>query len=343
MLKSYLSYIGLAAVLFSATLQSCKKSDGINNNQVIETPYSLIYGDSSGAVYNTNDGVNVKPLLRTPDGFAARAICASGNNILMAKIHLFVSTDNGANFNATYDTLNERGIIASCIYSSADQNRVYIASRMGRMGVFYSDTNGKQNTWVEDSYDVNITGTVSITSFTELQNNTMIGYDAINNRLFEKQNKADNWHEVTVNTALPTGGTFSLSHVANTIVAVDYTGNNGAYYTTLGGGGVSWSGYIGLPHTRLLSVAAPFDQTLLIGTASGGVYRLNSGGVFTPANNGLATATSVNGITAKENIYVDVTAPQQYVYLATNNGLYVSKDLGQNWALSQPGNIVAIY
>jgi hypothetical protein len=341
MLKSYLYCAVLAVVLLSATMQSCKKSDG-TPDQGIVTPFSLYYADSSGTMYNTNDGTNIKPLVFPPDGFPTRAICTSGSNLLSAKVSLQVSTNNGVNFNPTFLFLHLTGIAQTAIYNSVDENRMFVASTKGHMGVYYSDNNGNMNTFIEDAnYDVNISGSISITSFTELQNQTLVGYDAINNRSFIKNNKKDVWHETTGSTPLPTGGTFSISHIANTIVAIDYTGVKGAYYSS--NNGQSWTAYTGLPQTQLLSVSAPFDEVLLVGTKSAGIYRLANSSTFVPANNGLGTNTFVNGIVGKENIYKDITSPQQYIFIATNQGLFRSNDLGQNWTLAQSGNIVAIY
>lgn len=344
MLKSYLSYIGLAVVLLSATLQSCTKSDGINNNQVILTPYSLYYGDSSGTITNTNDGINTKPLAFPPDGFPVLGLCTSGNNLFFIKTNLQVSINNSSNFNPTYTNLNIFGIPSMCIYNVADQNRVYVASTLG--WAYYSDSNGKPNTWVLDTFASNIGGSVSITSYTELANGTLVGYDGVNNRTFIKHGKYNNaWQENTGSSnQLPSGGRFTITHSGNDIVAVDYTGANGAWYSK--DQGQDWFQYSGLPNTPLLSVAAPFDQTILIGTKVG-IFRLINGS-FMLSNNGLGNNTVVYGIVAKENIYVNVVTPQQYVFLATNNGLYVSKDLGKNWILDQPatkdgGGLTSIY
>jgi hypothetical protein len=96
-----------------------------------------------------------------------------------------------------------------------------------------------------------------------------------------------------------------------------------------------------LPQQRLLATAAPFDQVLLVGTDSLGVYSL-SGNTFSPINNGLGTTTSVRGIAAKDNVYKNDLV-RDYFYIATSTGLYRSQDAGENWERVFPGDFTVIY
>ncbi len=344
MLKSTL-HISVAVVLLAAAMLSCNKNNGINNNQVIETPYGLYYADSTGALYNTNDGTDIKPMVFPPDGFAPRSIVTAGMNILYAKVNLSYSTNNGANFNPSYSFINPLAITANCMFYAADEKRVYISSTTGALGIAINDSNGYATHWQADNNDTaGISGTITVTSFTQLANNNMVAYDFVHNRIFIRANIAQKWYETTGSnsaTNLPAGSEFFVSHFANTIIAVDQSGLHGAYYST--DLGKTWTAYKGLPSTSLLSVAAPFDQVLLVGTDSYGVYQLGADNVFHASNNGLGSAIVVNGIVAKQNILKSVTAPQQYVFLATNQGLYRSDDLGSNWIKVQTGNIVALY
>ncbi len=104
--KPLITTLALLAA-FAAGLYSCtKKISGISNNQVIETPFSLFFADTSGALYSSNDGLKIRKTLFKADGYPSKAICVDGNNILWAKNNLYISTNNGVNFNQAYDSLS---------------------------------------------------------------------------------------------------------------------------------------------------------------------------------------------------------------------------------------------
>src|SRR5690606_17055033 len=84
-----------------AAFQSCKKSNGIDNNSVIKKPYALYVGANSGDLLNTNDGEKYKTIFAA-DKYPYRAIVTSGENIVFVKANVHVSENNGRNFNPTY-------------------------------------------------------------------------------------------------------------------------------------------------------------------------------------------------------------------------------------------------
>src|ERR1035437_9370138 len=92
----YATVVALATIIIA--LSSClKKVNGINNDTVIETPYSLYFSDTAGALYNSNDGKTIQRTVFKADGFPCHAICIVNNNILWPKGNLLISSDNGTN------------------------------------------------------------------------------------------------------------------------------------------------------------------------------------------------------------------------------------------------------
>ncbi len=382
MRKSYLTYILTVFVLLAASFQSCnKRVDGIDNNVVIETPYTMYYSDTAGALYNTNDGISIRQMLFPSDGYSSRAICISGNNILWIKHNLYLSANNGTNFNiANYlfapisgnylldvcDSTNNQSVILN----AADEGRVYVATFTFKnwydatnsiayikgLGIACSESNGNATTWFIDTvYDgslnklnAGVSNTyANVTTLTQLKNNTIVAYDPFHNRIFSKAHLNNEWveqrHSNTNPDSLPQPNYFTLAHFNNILVAVDNNFGNGAYYSS--DTGITWHRYNGLPAGRnLICAASPFDQVLLVGTDSMGVYKLGTDNVtFATANIGLQTASTVHSIAAKVNVYKNDGITKQYVYLATSQGLYRSEDLGQSWIRVQIGNIVTIY
>lgn len=334
MRKNYLlCKLGVLA-LFAVAFQSCKKENGIDNDTVIKKPYGMYIGDNLGALYNTNTGDSLK-LVFPPDGFSPRSIVTSGMNILWVKYNTHLSEDNGLNFNPTDLTVLKGLPWQPIMLNVDDQNRVYLVSSDPN-GIILSDDHGKH--WTSDTmWDAGITDRL-VTSLVETKNKTMYAHNFVTNKLYKRISKTSPWTEVAVVTSLPTTGAFYLAHINDALLLTDYTGANGVWHSE--DGGLNWAQYNGLPATELMSTDAPFDNVVLVGTDSMGVYRL-AGGSFVPAT-GLTQYTSVRAITGKNNIYKN-DKEKQYYYLATSTGLYRSEDGGQTWTMTITGNFSAIF
>ena len=370
-MKKRFSYLGILIGLAVLGSQSCQKSNNtIDNNSVIGTAYTLYFGDSSGALFNTNDGVVVNTVPFTADGVPFRAICTSKSILIFAKQtpNLYFSSNNGTNFNISYDTLRMLpgtgvngypfDLNQSSIIDIPRWNRVYITSSTPSgnnwLGLAYSFQNGIWGSWTLESYyntDSVAALPVSITSMTFTTANVLMGWDAVNRRSFYRTDTVPTteFNETTpaitawnpTGIPLPTTGFFSVGHLNNEIIAIDNAGTNGAYFSD--DYGRNWTKFSGLPaNTQLLCTYSPFEEVNLIGTAGQGVYIINNAHAYQPANNGLPAGVIVKAITAKENFYKNGNV-QKVVFLATNKGLYKSLDLAQNWVLVQKGNFTAMY
>lgn len=332
--------LSAVAALLVAGLSGCRKENGIDNNQVIQRPYSLYFSDMDGALYNTNTGDSFN-IVFAPDGAPDRAISTTGNSILWVKNGVFLSQNNGGAFNPCYGFPQERAIAnwQPMILNVPDHGRVYIAGQ-GLFGadIAYSEDNGKN--WIPDTLWVPAdrpTGAF-ISSFAQLANGVLFVHDYTNAKFYVRSSKAARW--ALVKSAGLTPGKFFLSHIDNTLIVVDGDGAEGASYST--DNGVSWTKYTGLPtDVKLLCANAPFDQTVLVGTEGKGIYRLENG-VFQPSSSGLDGNTSVRGIVGKNNIYKN-GRDLRYIYITTSTGLYVSGDQGFNWIKVKPGRYNSIY
>ena len=136
---------------------------------------------------------------------------------------------------------------------------------------------------------------------------------------------------------------FTLGTYNGRVIAIDERGKDGAWYCD-DGVGRTWAQFSGLPaNTPLLCISSPFNQVSMIGTDSAGLYIYNVNTAMWQQNiAGLAANLVIRGIAAKENIYKNNTS-LKYIYLATNKGIFQSKDMGLHWALTIAGNYVSIY
>jgi hypothetical protein len=209
-------------VAILASLHSCtKKVSGIDNNQVIETPFSLFFSDTAGALYSSNDGKTIRSTLFHADGYPSYAICVANNNLLWGKNALFLSGNNGVNFNHAFDSFGHYPGVAcngfpinvnqSMMIDIPDWNRVYTVSfepwAGNYLGLRFSLSSGQQGTWwTEGRPDTegncgnygDEPYTITMTSLTMLKNGVLCGYDGMHNREFYKT-EPFLWKETTAN------------------------------------------------------------------------------------------------------------------------------------------------
>jgi hypothetical protein len=213
-----LSLYGIIGLLVSmAGYMSCSKVNGIDNSNVIETPYSLYFSDTAGTLYSSNDG-KAFSVVFPADGFPSRAICTVNSNILWAKTNMYVSTNNGLNFNHAYDSLASypfgscaglgMNLNQSMIVNVSDWGMVYCVSSSPAfndyLGVVFSlNVGGIAGSWWFDTVDSlnQIGGTygpgiTTMTSYAYLPNGVLCGYDGIHNRNFYRI-KTSLWNECT--------------------------------------------------------------------------------------------------------------------------------------------------
>ena len=169
------SLYGSLALLSAALLiflAGCSRNNGINNNQIIETPYSLYFSDSAGALFYTNDGRKIVKVF-SPDGQPGKAIVTSGNYILWCKDNIMFSVNDGRNFDHSYDflrsyksftlggfplDLNQSQIInckgePDIIYACSDYAHNLYDS-FNYLGVAYNNNHGYPDNWSpKNEYD----------------------------------------------------------------------------------------------------------------------------------------------------------------------------------------------
>jgi hypothetical protein len=415
MQKSYLYFtVGLLVSIIAFT-NSCKKVDGVDNNNVIETPYALYFSDTSGTLYKSNDGVTYQKCFSS-DGYPCRALITAGDNVLWAKTNLYYSNNNGFNFNQAFDSLQFAANIApwlttaengfhidlnqsmivnvpgspGFVYACSDVLHDPAMSSSDYLGVEYNNNNGQDGNWSPDNgYDTTFGHAglmpVQMISFVLMPSGTLLGLalnpnypstvpgvpgaiDELHFRNFyntNPTNPASNWTECTANngggailsqySTTDTGNAlppniyspndtcfFTLGAYNARAIAIDQRGVAGAWYSD--DNGRTWAQYTGLPaNTPLLCIASPFNQVCMIGTQAKGLYILNvNTGIWQSSNSGLTNNLVIRGIAGKENIYKN-GKNVMYIYLATNQGIFQSADMGLHWVKTISGNFVSAY
>lgn len=340
-LVSTISCVALAALAF----QGCKKSNGIDNNQVITKPYTLHFVDTSGEIYYTNDGQTVRPL-NTGDGFSVETITTSGEYILFRKQNstILFASDGGekenVNFNPVFTTINPAGFGQSVVLHVENYNdtgaaildRIYVVSDQEK-GLAINDSNGRTSTpWFYDT-DPNLPAG-GFTSLAQIETGQIFAFDDQTNNLYMKQDFATGWSKRN-GTGLPasTDGNLYLVSMGTELYAVSVGGNNQGSIWRSTNMGNDFNQLPALPNgiTDVTTAIGAFGKVLIVGTLNNGIYRFGgSNASWEQSSFGLDTRTRVYAMTQKDNLFKN-EAVREYVYIATSTGVYRSDDLGQNW------------
>lgn len=345
--KNLLGKLSLIA-LFAIATQSCKKENGIDNNNVIQRPYVLYASDAVGNIINSNDGENFRTIF-SGDGKPLRALITSKKNILIVKEKtVFFSENEGKLFNPIKPILVQVPSTILWPYFILDipsLNRIYICNeRIG--GVAQTAISPENGTYFnpDTSWTENDTPLI-MESFTYADNKILFGYSQTGslfagNKLFAKFEKDKVWTPVYTDLPNTAGARYYLSHTGSRLVATDYNAiSTGAYYSD--DSGKRFKPYTGLPVGKTIHCTYSAYQTLLVGTSGNGVYR-TSGTAFEAANSGIPANTTVYSIVAKDNLYKN-DAVNKYFYIATNKGIYKSEDLAKSWVKVKDGDYRLLY
>lgn len=345
------------AVALSATLQSCKRENGIDNNNVLQVPYSLYAADAQGGILKTNDGEVFTSTL-PGDGRPVRALATSKTNVLLVKDSLFfVSKDNGYSFLPF--TIDKYRVLPGIYWqqffllNTKKDNRIYLPTYLSRYGtnIVFSDDNGSERYFQTDTL-WNKSGSdtaAGFTSFTETDNGYVYGYSTSGSRLnparrlYVKKAKDSLWQAVTTNLfpnpAIGWGDSFYLSHIGNTVIAADYGSRQGVLYSV--DEGVTFKKYTGVPNDIIIyDTKAAYDKVML--ATSKGIYLYSDNNTFSLSNSGLDAKTVAYSIATKDNVYKNGVT-KNFVFIATNTGLYRSEDKGRTWVKAKPGDYRLVY
>lgn len=314
---------------------SCKKVSpiAIDNDEVIQTPYSLFLANKSGLITKTNDGKTINDVFPA-DGYAPLAIETSGETLLMLKDNLHASFNNGKNFQVVYDKVNKMPWEEQLVDVPL-QNRIYVTTTQGK-GVAYSDNNGLD--FVEDTnFNPLMPVNYFITSFAALNDGSVYAFSNLNYLLLKRDNRDAPWNPVTIEGTFPAmDGEYFLTGNGFNLFLIDYSGEQPHYISE--DGGLHWRRISNLyipRETRVNAACQVPGGPLIIGTDERGIYLADSDGFFYEYNGGLLEGTSIKRLTVKRNVYKNGVS-KYFIYAASDKGLYRSDDHGYNWVLMTP-------
>lgn len=333
----------LVLALLPFAFSSCEKYNQVDNSATVKLPYVLFIGGYNGVVQKTNDALSYNSLFNT-DNSITRQIIVADSNIIYLKQHVYVSTDdgkmfvrsNGLNKIPYINELRKYYLPNTGLYDKGEK-RVYIcantdADLIGN-GDLYVSTDAGKTFNVESNW---AGGAGNPTSITQLKNGDLYIIED-SGKIWRKQG-SNPWTPVAQNTTNRLGRdttNWYISHKGDTLLVIDYNGRQGVYYSL---NGIDWTKCTGMPtKKKILFGNQAFDNNqFYIGYDSAGLYRLN-GTAFESTGVGLPWYAKVGFVEGKSVTY-RTDFKRNYLFAATDAGLYISETDGLDWRLIYNGS-----
>jgi hypothetical protein len=329
----------LGLIFCAIAFAGCEKYNNIDNSGSITIPYSLYVGGVNGSVHKTNNGIDFDQLF-LGDGVFTNALIVADTNIIMVK-------------NFTY-TANGLAKIFNPIQKGNSVHQAPYAAPSGNNGLAYNRPNttlyfpGQKSVYVcGTSVPVNVSTNNGITFTTDAFKGTQTAANSIaqlsNGNIFSYNNLSivpnfctrtgglpnTPWVTVVDNLNDNGGVSWILSAYKDTLMAFCKFGLAKPRYTV--NSGTNWTNYTGLPDSCLLTMAKTCKATnqFYVCLDKKGLYRLN-GTRFEKIPGQLPANIRAYDIVGKRNTYRS-GGTKDYMFLATDQGLYMSETNGDNW------------
>jgi hypothetical protein len=316
------------------TFGGCRKYNQVDNSGTVKTPYVLYVGGYYGTLHKTNDALYFNTLFPT-DNSVVRQVLTADTMLLYMKDNFYFSRDEGKAFMESNnhprdfeDHFYKYYLPNQSLYNPIEKT-VYLCTKTG----LEKSTDNGVTFNAETNWAV---GSAPITprSITQLDNGNMyILKDSVD--LYEKL-VGGSWTKKTMATILPSNLNWFISHKHDMLLACDYNGKSGVYYSL--DAGTNWTPCTGVPKNRKLlfgNEAMSVNNTFFVGLDSGGLHRLE-GTTFVPSGQGIPWYAKVHFVVGKKVVY-RTGVERYYHFCATDVGLYISENDGIDWRLLKTG------
>jgi hypothetical protein len=323
--------LGIGLLGFAA----CKKYNQVDNSGTVKTPYILHVGGYYGTLHKTNDALYFNTLFPT-DHSTVRQVLAADTMLLYLKEKFYFSRNEGKAFKESNnhprnfeDLFYKYYFPNQAVYDAIDKI-VYLCTATG-----LEKSTDQGESFVAETNWAPGNAPIAPNSITQTANGNLYILRNIN-QIYEKT-VGGAWKEINQVTKLPKDTTtWYISHKYNMLLAIDFAGQSGVYYSL--DAGVNWVKCTGVPNGQFIlfgNQAQSVNNSFFIGLDSGGVHRLE-GTNFVPSGQGIPWYAKVHFVVGKKVIYrTDVE--RYYHFCATDIGLYMSENDGLDWRLIREG------
>jgi hypothetical protein len=337
--------ISCAVLLSAFVLSSCDKYNNISNTNTIKKPYVVYMGGMYGNLAKTNDGELYDwPQIAGTTHFS-NGLLTTENRIIHLRKHINVA-DASKGYYAPVQQGNwlVRGTIIpndsfggnylNVMVHDKSRNEVYVSTTNG---IVISANGGKDQFLLDGKLPP--TGLTFPTSIVQLGNSKLYTYDETSKKVCRRDLPSggvlQNW--ANTSAALPTANSqrWMLASQGDVLWAIEKRMLNQPRYST--DEGASFTSASGLPDTATVTLAktVKINGAMYVGIDSVGLYRYDkASNKFMLSNGGLPQYIRVFDIVSKRNEYVSGET-KDYIFIATNLGLYMSDDDGKNWVRKQ--------
>jgi hypothetical protein len=346
------SIIIAAFVWTSISFFACKpKENPLDNSNTIKVPYAMFMGTRHGDVLKTNDAESFNTI-RYGAGAFLNCIWVLDTNILfqnnkvnvgngmvpLEQIDLAFRPEPSFNSLVKNSSITEEGYPNTVCYDPA-QKIVYACGL--DLFLHQSTKNGAIGTWTNSPF---ATTSSVLRSITRTDNGDVFALD-FSDDLYKRSGGVGNFVKVVpaAGKGLPSGGGqfYFISHINNRLTASDVEGISGIYYSD--DFGVNWNKITGWPAKSrfLMGKQVAYNGDYYTSLDSLGLYKM-VGNSIVRIDAGLPQYTRIWDIVGKRNVYRTDVA-KYYFYIATDKGLYQSRNNMLDWELKYKEDVTALY
>jgi hypothetical protein len=337
--------ISCAVLLSVMALSSCDKYNNIANTNTIKKPYVVFMGGMYGNLAKTNDGELYDWPQKAGTTHFSNGLLTTENRIIHLRKYINVA-DASKGYYAPQQQGNwqVRGTIIAndsfggnylnVMVHDKSRNEVYVSSTNG----IVISTNGGKDPFSLDG-KLPATGLTFPTSIVQLSNNKLYTYDESTKKVCKRDLPSGGatvpWAVTSAALNVANNQRWMLASQNDVLWAVEKRMFNQPQYST--DEGANFSSASGLPDSAVVTLAktVKINGAMYIGIDSVGLYRYDkANNKFMLSNGGLPQYIRVFDIVSKRNEYVSGET-KDFIFLATNLGLYMSDDDGKNWVRKQ--------
>ena len=309
----------------------------------LSNPAYAVIGNDGGIDYSTNGGAVWIPSATLPiSQFYAGEINSNNPEDILG------GTQDNSTIRTINGGLNNWQVIYGgdgfyCLVDYQNQNRVYASYQYGGLG---RSTDGG-NSFLDATSGLDLTYTNWMTPFV-MDKNTPLTLYCGTYRIHRTTNGMQSWTPISLdltNGHIINLGTITTVDVSKSNPNVIYCGTDDANVWVTNNGGTDWTKIInGLPNRWVTRVAIhPDSANVCYVTLSG--YKIDSNGahIFRTSNFG-NTWVSINGNLPDAPINDVILDPFDYnsLYIATDDGVFFTTNLGSSWGILADGIPAAV-
>jgi hypothetical protein len=333
-----------ALFLICLGLFGCEKIDPADNASTIKVPYVLVASEQEGTIWKTNDAAIFDLWSGGGSAFSNEFFLADTNYVqIRQKLYVWngIKSPSFPKIVSTFVPLTnvspeKPGQMNIACQDKANKS-IWVCANPTLY--FTADNGASWKPYVSPPPLVSIGVPTSVSQTNDGQVYSL----SVANKLFVNPGGLTTTAFIAATAiGIPTGtgADWAIAKNNNDLWMIDETGNTRPYISV--NSGANFAGGTGLPLKKRVNMAKQIGASgdFYVGTDSAGLFKLN-GTAFSKIGLGLPGNARIWDIVAKRNVFT-TGSTKDYLFLATDSGLFMSENNGTDWKLVKEGAFVNV-